>query len=667
MKKNIKTKKLIPIYLSLFMALNITTLANAKIKYTPKPTIKTNNNTLNKTYTKNPINSKKFSENLKSLLSNLKNKSSFLNNNNLNSNLNSNLNNLNSNLNNLNSNLNNPLLSISPNRYNKKYGKDYNQRINLKFSSGDKLLNGVALWFINNNIMEEIYKKLNISKRPNEEKSSFFGYMTGSKDPELHIILPDDKSEAFDEANNNLENYLKNNFKQLCESFATNKMTATSTANMLKNIDQEITREISNIKSEIKKINGSSTYSNKDFYILKGQQFFDSEDFKCFVNFLNPNLYNFLKQNLNTEKNEKNKNNIFYMIGKEICKNTLQDLKQKLSKMNSLKSSFSRFMPKKETSSIFNFLNDDYYFKNNKRNIFDFDDDDDDDDDSFNIFGRKNSRTRKVKEYENKINEITKRLSNTIRNSITFKELKKENIATLDENKKEYEKYIKRLNLILENMNLNKKQKDDSENYLNNDIEHVVGSLKHDYKKIKKMLKENKNKGGRSEELKGEMDKTLDSLHLSKTFKKNKKQNDKELTKKAKEWLPIKVKYIKNLLNNKKLKNIKGKFTENQNSDKTNLSNSTTDISEQSTMDGTNLNNLSKDILSQTNFNEANLNNKNLNLSKLQNTKKLKNNDLKKQQKLNNKSLDIKNLQAMKNLINNISKKTNKKTSKKSN
>ncbi len=629
MKKNIKTRKLIPVYLSLFMALNITTLTNAKIKHKPKPTIKTNNNILNKTYTKNPTDSTKFNENLQSLLSNLKNKSSFIDNN------------------------NNPLLNISVNKYNKKYGKNYNQRINLKFSSGDKLLNGVALWLVNNNIMEEIYKKLNILKRENEEKSSFFDYMNSSKDPELHIILPDDKSEAFDEANNNLENYLKNNFKQLCESFATNKMTATSTTDILKNIDQEITHEISNINSEIKKINGSSTYSNKDFYILKGQQFFDSEDFKCFVNFLNPNLHNFLKQNLNTEKNEKNKNNIFYMIGKEIYKNTLQDLKQKLSKMNSLKSSFSRFMPKKDTDSIFSFFNDKYYFdkyyfKNDRKYIFD---DDDDDDDDFNIFGITNSRTRKVKEYQNKINEITKRLSNTIRNSITFKELKKENIATLNENKKEYEKYMKRLNLILENINLNKKQKDDSEIYLNNDIEHVVGSLKNDYKKIKKILKENKDKGGRSEELKNEMNKTLDSLHLSKTFKKNKKQNDKELTKKAKEWLPIKVKYIKNLLNNKKLKNIKGKFIENQNSEKTNLSNSTTDISEKSTMDETNLNNLSKDMLSQTNFNEANL----------------KNNNLKKQKKLSNKSLDIKNLQAMKNLINNISKKTNNKTSKKSN
>ncbi len=644
MKKNIKLKKLLTMYLTLTLMSSLTTFTSAKIKFTPKSTIKVNKK----------IPKKHISKDLKALFSDF---------------------NSNSLLTNKKQNIQLPTTSLH--KSNKKNSENYNQRINLKFSSGDRLLNGVALWLINEEVMKEIYNKLNISGRNGEKELSFFDYELGFKDPEIHTILPYDQNETFDKTKNNLEKYLKTNFKNMCQSLANNLKFSDrldfsyklnyKVEKVLKEIEQQISSEITNINNEIKKINGTSTSSTKEYNITKGQQFFESEGFKSFVDFLNPNLYEFLKNKLNEVNNKKN---IFSIIGKEISKKELENLKSKLNKMNSLKSNFSRLLPKEKNYSSYGLFNskyniyfdDDYdlfkynkynkynkkYYYNNFYNNYYIDDDDDDD----YFFKNSSYRSSKNKEKEEKrIFEITNKLKSILYNSVIFKDLKQENIETLNENKKEYEKYIKNLNLILENIKLKNKQKNNLENNSNNDIEYVVGELKNDYKQIKKMLKENKNKGDNNKNLKNEMEKILDSLNLSKTFNKNKKQNNKELIKKAKEWLPIKVKYIKNLLNNKKLKNIKGKFIENQNLEETNLNNSTTNISEQSTMDETNLSNLSTDMSNQTDVNEVSLNN----------------NNLKKQKKLSNKSLDIKNLQAMKNLINNISKKTNKKTSKKSN
>lgn len=630
MKKNIKIRKLLTIYLSFILASSIPISTSARTKFIPKSTIKTNknksgknlSNILNKSYKKTPINSNsstEISEKLKSLLSKMDN-SSILNKNKSNQ-------------------LSNKKFANIPylNQLDKRKNKNYNQRINLKFSSSDKLLNGVALWLINKTIMKEIYNKLNITVRDKEEKLSFFDYIFDFKNPEIRVILPYDENKKFEETKDNLEKYLKTNFRNMCQSLS-RKLDLEEIDKILREIEQQISSEISNINSEIEKINNASKSLKKEYYITKGQQFFEDENFKSFIDFINPDLYEFLKIKLNEENNEKNKKDVFSTIGKEMSKKELENLKLRLNKINNLKTNFSRLLPKEKSylSNLFGGKYSSYYYDDF---YYDYDDDDyDDDDDNYKFFKRLNYRSYKNKkrEEEKRNSEITRNLKNILLDSVNFENLKKENIETLNENKKEYEKYMKNLELLLESIKLNKKQKVNSEINSKNNIECIVGKLKKDYKHIRKMLKENKKKGNKNENLKNEIEKILNNLNLSHIFEKNKKQNNKELIKKAKEWLPIKIKYINKLLSNKKFKNIKGKYIENQDLEDTNLSSISTDISEQPGINGVNLSNLSNlstDISDQTDVDETNLNTKNLNFPKLQTTKKIKNNVLKKSNK----------------------------------
>lgn len=630
MKKNIKIRKLLTIYLSFILASSIPISTSARTKFIPKSTIKTNknksgknlSNILNKSYKKTPINSNsstEISEKLKSLLSKMDN-SSILNKNKSNQ-------------------LSNKKFANIPylNQLDKRKNKNYNQRINLKFSSSDKLLNGVALWLINKTIMKEIYNKLNITVRDKEEKLSFFDYIFDFKNPEIRVILPHDENKKFEETKDNLEKYLKTNFRNMCQSLS-RKLDLEEIDKILREIEQQISSEISNINSEIEKINNASKSLKKEYYITKGQQFFEDENFKSFIDFINPDLYEFLKIKLNEENNEKNKKDVFSTIGKEMSKKELENLKLRLNKINNLKTNFSRLLPKEKSylSNLFGGKYSSYYYDDF---YYDYDDDDyDDDDDNYKFFKRLNYRSYKNKkrEEEKRNSEITRNLKNILLDSVNFENLKKENIETLNENKKEYEKYMKNLELLLESIKLNKKQKVNSEINSKNNIEYIVGKLKKDYKHIRKMLKENKKKGNKNENLKNEIEKILNNLNLSHIFEKNKKQNNKELIKKAKEWLPIKIKYINKLLSNKKFKNIKGKYIENQDLEDTNLSSISTDISEQPGINGVNLSNLSNlstDISDQTDVDKTNLNTKNLNFPKLQTTKKIKNNVLKKSNK----------------------------------
>lgn len=630
MKKNIKIRKLLTIYLSFILASSIPISTSARTKFIPKSTIKTNknksgknlSNILNKSYKKTPINSNsstEISEKLKSLLSKMDN-SSILNKNKSNQ-------------------LSNKKFANIPylNQLDKRKNKNYNQRINLKFSSSNKLLNGVALWLINKTIMKEIYNKLNITVRDKEEKLSFFDYIFDFKNPEIRVILPYDENKKFEETKDNLEKYLKTNFRNMCQSLS-RKLDLEGIDKILREIEQQISSEISNINSEIEKINNASKSLKKEYYITKGQQFFEDENFKSFIDFINPDLYEFLKIKLNEENNEKNKKDVFSTIGKEMSKKELENLKLRLNKINNLKTNFSRLLPKEKSylSNLFGGKYSSYYYDDF---YYDYDDDDyDDDDDNYKFFKRLNYRSYKNKkrEEEKRNSEITRNLKNILLDSVNFENLKKENIETLNENKKEYEKYMKNLELLLESIKLNKKQKVNSEINSKNNIEYIVGKLKKDYKHIRKMLKENKKKGNKNENLKNEIEKILNNLNLSHIFEKNKKQNNKELIKKAKEWLPIKIKYINKLLSNKKFKNIKGKYIENQDLEDTNLSSISTDISKQPGINGVNLSNLSNlstDISDQTDVDETNLNTKNLNFPKLQTTKKIKNNVLKKSNK----------------------------------